>query len=287
MKLFRVGLGLLCLVSLPLSVQAQNNTAATASTYMMNQGWINVNMGAAPNTQRWYAYGVVAGRSYCAEGIAEKTPTATGVGSYDGETSVFRADGTTLIGRVDDSVAEPGNSGTGAPGNGVPFNPGRVCYIAPATETNFIRVGNLNFGATVRSYQWRVIETTQFCPWFFSGSGFEAFILIKNTTNRDVRATVTLRDAAGTVLGTQAGTAPANGSFNLQVSAAPPTGFGLTAASGSVEIVYGPTVAPGPSFTNLLSVGAPGSLIANVTTLSFVSGVSFDTPAAPRQDWTR
>ena len=64
-------------------------------------------------------------------------------------------------------------------------------------------------------------------------------------------------------------------------------GLAARIADDHLEIVYGPTVAPGPSFTNLLSVGAPGSLIANVTTLSFMSGVSFDTPAAPRQDWTR
>jgi hypothetical protein len=282
MKLLRVGLGLTCLMALPLSARAQNNTPATASIYQTNQGWINVSTGAAPNTERWYRYGVVAGRSYCAEGAAEVTPTATGPSSYDGETSVFRADGTTLIGRANDAITEPGNSDTG--GVAVPPNPGRVCYVAPATEVNFIRVGNVGLGATPTAYQWRVVETTQFCPWFFSGSGFEAFILIRNTTSTDVSATVTLRDTAGTVLGTQTGTVPANGSFNLQVSAPPPVGFGLASASGNVTIAYGPTVGGN---INGVSSGAPGALIANVTSLSFGQGVSFDTPAGPRQDWTR
>ena len=63
--------------------------------------------------------------------------------------------------------------------------------------------------------------------------------------------------------------APGNGSYNLQVSAAPPVGFGLTAASGGVYVAHD---------------GPPGSLTANVTSLSFGSGVSFDTPASPRQD---
>jgi hypothetical protein len=44
----------------------------------------------------------------------------------------------------------------------------------------------------------------------------------------------------------------------------------LTSASGSVQIAH---TAP------------PGGLIANVTSLSFASGVSFDTPASPRQDF--
>jgi hypothetical protein len=30
--------------------------------------------------------------------------------------------------------------------------------------------------------------------------------------------------------------------------------------------------------------GPPGSLVVNVTSLSFTLGVSFDTPASPRQD---
>jgi len=285
MKVLRVGLGLLCLVLIPLSVQAQNNTAGTASTYALNQGWINVNMGAAPNTQRWYAYSVVAGRSYCAEGSAELTPTNTGSSSYDGETAVFRADGTTQIGKVDDVVAEPGGTGGGA--LFATFNPGRVCYIAPASETNFMRVGSLGLGTSTTSFRWRVVETTLFCPWFFSGSGFEAFILIKNTTGTAISATVTLRDPTGATLGTQTGTVPANGSFNLQVSAAPPTGFGLPSASGNVTIAFGPTVTNPSGYNNFMSSGAPGALIANVTSLSFGQGVSFDTPAAPRQDWTR
>ena len=48
-----------------------------------------------------------------------------------------------------------------------------------------------------------------------------------------------------------------------------PTGFGISLASGGVSIAHD---------------GPPGSLIANVTSLSFSTGVSFDTPASPRQD---
>jgi hypothetical protein len=54
------------------------------------------------------------------------------------------------------------------------------------------------------------------------------------------------------------------------VSAPSPTGFALTSAAGGVQIAHN---------------GPPGALIANVTSLSFGSGVSFDTPASPRQDF--
>ena len=81
---------------------------------------------------------------------------------------------------------------------------------------------------------------------------------------------MTLYNPAGAPLGTQTGTVPINGSYNLQVSAASPTGFGLTSANGGVQIAHN---------------GPPGALIANVTSLSFGSGVSFDTPASPRQDF--
>ena len=70
------------------------------------------------------------------------------------------------------------------------------------------------------SFRIRIIDTTLFCPWFFSGSGFEAFVLVKNTTNTARAATVTLYSPTGVSLGTQSGMAPINGSYNLQVSAA-------------------------------------------------------------------
>ena len=80
-----------------------------------------------------------------------------------------------------------------------------------------------------------------------------------------------LSSAAGSTVGApRTGSVPANGSFNLQVSAASPNGFGLAAATGGVWIAHD---------------GPPGSLIVNVTSLGFWSGVSFDTPAAPRPDF--
>ena len=276
MKRIRFLLGV-CLVMVPLSASAQvNTTAGNASPYKPGEGWINVNIDAA-NLQRWYGYDVVAGRSYCVEGVSESTPTAV---SYDGDTYIYRGDGTTQIAGNDDYFTETSGGG------GLFVNPGRVCYISDENGSHLARLSNHNLGTNTRSYRWRVEDTTLFCPWFFSGSGFEAFVLIRNTTASAIKATVTLRNTAGAVVGPpQTATVPANGSFNLQVSAAPPNGFGLAAASGSVEIAYGSTQAFAPGASSNWAAGAPGSVVANVTSLSFGQGVSFDTPANPRQDW--
>jgi hypothetical protein len=172
--------------------------------------------------------------------------------------TVYRADGTTILGGSDDANDEPSATLLS-----------RFCYVPTVTEANFANV-TLGGSGTAGGFRFRVVETTLFCPWFFSGSGFEAFILVKNTTGAAHTATVTLSSPSGATVGSpRTGTAPANGSFNLQVSASPPTGFGLASANGGVIIAHD---------------GPPGSLIANVTSLSFTSGVSFDTPAAPRQD---
>jgi hypothetical protein len=255
-----------CVVMAPLTASAQNTIPGLATTLQVGQGWIDVNMDGA-NQGRFYKYQVFQGRSYGVEGITEKAPTSTSAGG--GQTHVYRADATTSLGLSLNSSAEPG---------GGPQNPGRVCYFAPASELNFMLVGNYPFDGTVRSYRWRVVETTQFCPWFFSGNGFEAFILVRNTTYKPLRVIVTLRDTAGAVLGTRVAIVQANASFNSQVS--DPAGFNLPSASGNVEIAYGPDN-PGSDG------GGPGAVIANVTSLSFGLGVSFDTPAGPRVDYSR
>ena len=276
MKKIRVVFGLSCLVLLPLAASAQNNTPLTAATYVNGQGWINVNVAGPPDNLRWYRYGVVGGHSYCAEQVADKTPTT----SQDGYVEVRRENRTTVIASGDDvagASVEPGFD------NEIK-NPARVCYVAPATENNYVQVSNC-CGAvpaiTPNTYQFRVVDTTLYSPWFFSGSGYEAFILLRNTTAAELRVTVTLRSPAGVVLGTQTATVNGGSSYNLLVSAAPPTGFGLATASGTVEVAF---QGSGVSAT---FAGAAGSLVGTVTSLSFGQGVSFDTPMGPRQDWQR
>jgi hypothetical protein len=247
-------LTMLALVLLPLPALAENNTAVLAKNVLIGSVSTDA-LGAAPADQNWFRYQVKSGRSYCVEVDNGEAETSI----RDTVLDVYAADATTVLGHNDDVADEPSASLLS-----------RVCYIAATSEDNLAKVtaGPTGTAGTLRI---RVVDTTFFCPWFFSGSGFEAFVLIKNTTATARNATVTLYAPNGTTVGTPlSGSAPANGSFNIQVSAAPPTGFGLTSASGSVQIAH---TAP------------PGGLIANVTSLSFGSGVSFDTPASPRQDF--
>jgi hypothetical protein len=211
-------------------------------------------LGGPPNDQTGYRYHVESGRSYCVEVDNGRSD----VSIRDTAVTVYAPDLVTIRGGSDDFADDPS----------APLL-SRFCYIAPATEDN---VANVTAGAqgTPGGFRIRVVDTTLFCPWFISGNGFEAFILIKNTTAAAHSVTVRLRGANGLAVGTaRPGIAPANGSFNLQVSASGANGFALSSASAGVLIAHD---------------GPPGGVIANVTSLNFGSGVSFDTPVAPRLD---
>jgi uncharacterized repeat protein (TIGR01451 family) len=234
-----------------------NNVAANAKDLLIGSTSSD-SIGSAPDDHNWFRYRVSAGRSYCLEVDNGRPDTSV----RDPFLSVYHADATTLVGSDDDIADEPGGGKLS-----------RVCYIATASEDNLADV-TPGASGTPGGIRVRVVETTLFCPWLgplFSGSGFESFILIKNTTGTTHGATVTLTGVGGTTLGTpQSGTVPGNGSYNLQVAAAPPTGFGLSGVSAGVPIAHD---------------GPPGSMIANVTTLNFGSGVSYDTPMVPRLDF--
>jgi hypothetical protein len=231
-----------------------NDTVASAAAMLIGPTYQD-SLGPAPNQQNWFRFNVRAGRSYCVEVDNGRSD----VSIRDTMLGVYHADASGLVGANDNIADEPGAALLS-----------RVCYIAAATEENLAKV-TAGAGGSDGGFRIRAVETTLFCPWFFSGGGFEAFILTRNTTNTAHNVTVRLASAAGSAVGApRTGMVPANGSFNLQVSAAPPDGFGLAAASGGVWIAHD---------------GPPGSLIVNVTSLGFSSGVSFDTPAAPRPDF--
>jgi uncharacterized repeat protein (TIGR01451 family) len=235
-----------------------NNTSANAKDVLIGSTSTDT-IGPAPNDHNWFRFGVQTGRSYCVEVDNGKTDVSV----RDSVLSVYRPDGSTLIGGNNDIADEPGGPLLS-----------RVCYIANVSEDNLADVTS-GAGGTAGGFRVRVVETTLFSPWLgplFSGSGFESFILMKNTTGAAHNVTVTLTGSNSAFVGTLSNAAPANGSFNIQVSAAPPVGFGLSGTSASVIIAHD---------------GPPGALIANVTTLNFGSGVSYDTPAVSRQDYRK
>jgi hypothetical protein len=257
MKTTRVIAAALSLLAVPLVASAQNTTIGNSASLAINGKSKYQFMDGAANLNTFYSWIVIPGKSYCVEtegGEFERTIVDTVL-------TVFAQDTTTVIGSNDDAPELQNWRGS------------RVCYTATGSgqQVNFGRVAPFGGTSPGQYYQIRVVENSLYSPWFFTGSGFEAFILIKNTTSATYAGVVTLFNPNGTVLATSASLAiPANGSLNLQLSAAAPVGFGLTAGNGGVR---------------LTSNAALGALVANVTSLSFGQGVSFDTPMTPKTDW--
>ena len=101
-----------------------NNTPGSAKPVLVGSTSNDV-IGAAPSDENWFRFGVQGGRSFCVEVDNGKGDTSI----RDTILSVYRADGTTIIGDDDDITGEPG---------GVLLS--RVCYVAPASEDNVARV---------------------------------------------------------------------------------------------------------------------------------------------------
>src|SRR5205807_3374431 len=121
---------------------------------------------------------------------------------------------------------------------------------------NYIRV--THFVPTV-NLQIRITDTTLFCPWFFTGATYNAFSLIRNTTNSSVNVNWYYRDANGVILLSVSTTLSANGS----VSYNPVSAANLINVQGTIELTHN---------------GAEGAIVANTTVLSGASGLSFDAP---------
>jgi hypothetical protein len=251
-----VGLALVVCCLFPLSTFAQNVDAAHAAPFPIGQPAVAMAFTGGSGTQaRWYVTGLtVFARSYCAE---------TGVfpeNAYEAANTlitVYRQDTTTVIGTNDDAF-------TSEPGTGVGS---RVCWVAPATEAAFVKVTwfSTTAPATPRFPTLRVVETTLWCPWFFIDGDYNAFTLLRNTTNAAVNVAVGWRDANGTVVGSALGAIPANGNIALSART-----YVTGATSGSVEVVH---------------TGSPEAIMGSTTTLSGTTGVGFDAPFGQRRPW--
>jgi hypothetical protein len=207
-------------------------------------------------TDRWYIIGyVIAGRSYCAETQAGvHFDTSASAGLTDSTLTVYQGNGTTVIGANDDaSNTEPAAALLS-----------RVCYVAPATDANYIKVTSLSGTFNVRV---RIVETTLFSNWFYLGGDYGAFTLIRNTTSTSVGYTINWRNASGAIVATTTGTLSGNGSTFVN---ARNFAGAVAAGSGTVEIVHN---------------GPPDAIMATTTVLSSTTGLSFDTYFAKRQPW--
>jgi hypothetical protein len=198
---------LMGLLMLPCSSWAQNTTSGGAYS-IVPAGVAPMDFLDSTDTQRWYQFTAVSGRSYCAATQA-------------GWINIFGT--TTLIVSNDDTSNEPRG-----------FRLSRACFIAPASERAYIRVTRF-FSSEDFSFSLHVSESTLFSNWFFVGGDYSAFTLIRNTTNSTVPYTVNWRNSAGAVVATTSGTLAANG---LATHDARGFSGALGAGSGTVEIVH-------------------------------------------------
>jgi len=251
--------GILCLLStVATPLLAQNTTTGASYGYVVGQGPINVFFGntAGTDTERWYTIGLIQGKSYC-------FTTGRGNSEYNVDVDLT----IDLIQIVGGTVVASFDGVSGDPAVGDNSRWDRGCVIAPATQSYYVRLHKC-VCATGRTgnVQFDVTDTTIHSPWWFISnvSGYDAFIELANTTTTAIAATVTVRSAAGATVASQNVNIPSGGNTALSVTTL--TG-GLSSGSGSVQVAHN---------------GPAGALVGNVTTLSAVTGLSFDSPFVSR-----
>jgi hypothetical protein len=240
--------------------RADNTTAANANFIFM--GEVQEDVVQIGTLERWYKVELISGRSYCFYVWAPSSDPSEAPVNLD--SNIFLDDGVTTAPGQTAGFAEPTTE--------VSSHNGDVQRIIPTSSQTFrYRVVQGTGPANPITIHVLVLETTQFSPWYFrsAANGYDGFIEMRNSTDDIVSVTVTVYTATGTVPGTPSTVAiNANGTALMQVStpgfAVPPDSF------GSVQIAHN---------------GAPGAITANLTTLSAMTGLSFDAPFTPRMTW--
>lgn len=248
---------------LPHTASGQNVNAATAQNVVVGQSpWFFEISDAVP--YRWYVFTARQGRSYCVESMADPHYENGLNGPADTGVTLYRANGTTVIGANDDAVDEPLSGRNFVTSEGA-FGLSRACFEAPASEHVFIAATGFNAGTNF--YAARVVETTLFSNWFFVGGDYHSYTLLRNTTSTSASYRVNWRNSAGTVIESFSGVLAPNGSTFLDARSFATL---LSAGNGTVEIVHD---------------GSPDALVASSTILSVTTGLSFDSPFLRRAPW--
>jgi len=158
------------------------------------------------------------------------------------------------------------NVGAGTLGEGFPKGGLGSTFTSTTDNAGFIRI--VNQAASTQTATVIVLDTTLASPWYFvsPGGGYDAYVEVRNHSTSFVSTTIRAYAASGTLAGSTTVSLPANGNTVVTVSS-----LGVSTGSGSVTITH-----------NAL----PGSIVANTTTLSVTTGLSFDSPFAPRMVWS-
>lgn len=230
----------------PVQLFAQNVSAGHAAHLTIGQQAVVQDL-ANSASQGWFDFQARAGRSYCVSvTFSQMSQLRAGMTQGDPNVTVYQMDGTTVVATNDDIDTEPDAS-----------LQSRACFIWPNVAiTGYIKVAQSQDIAN--TYDVRIIETTMFCPWFFIGGDYNAFTLIRNTTDTAVNYTINWRNSGGTIVGTTNGAIAGNGNvaLNARTFVNP-----ATTVNGGIEIVHD---------------GSEDALKASTTTLSGTTGLSFD-----------
>jgi hypothetical protein len=200
----------------------------------------------------------VGGRSYCVEAGNSEAPYA----------EKFFAVG--LFVYAGNQVTELANAGNDVQTEPLARGLARACWIPTLSEENFIDLTPVPLGGPIVSsiVALRFVETTLFCPWFFIAGDYNAFTLIRNTTNTVAQGVVvTWRDPIGAQVGTTTVSIHPNGTLILNARDFVNPAI---ASNGSVEIAHR---------------GALDELKGSTTTISGSSGLSFDALFERRTPW--
>jgi len=232
-----------------------NTTAATAANVPWGQSFLASVNGAS---QFWYRLHVESPRSYCVEtGQPDHSFFADKVVRTD--LTVYRTDGTTEITTNGGFAAEPVNGALVL---------SRACFVAPFGGNDvFVKIFGLPTYPAA-SPRIRFVETTLFCPWFFVAGDYNAFSLIRNTSDSELSGVVVTWNGLN---GAQAGTT---------IVSIPPDGTVILNARDFVN----PATFSNGSIT-IAHPGSPEQLIASTTTLSATTGLGFDAVFTQREPW--
>jgi len=230
----------------PATAQALNDTCANAHVRPIGYQFTSTGSGI----DRFYRFFATSGLSY-------HVSTAP-VGANDGvvelcDVAVY-ADNTCAT-----EIATAGDEDTndlGGDGDG---------FVATASQAHSVGIFH-SVEATAFACAAIIQETTLFSPWFFreAANGYDGFVEIRNNDTVAINGVVvTAFTSSGAAAGSTTIAIPGNGTALVQVSAlgVPATGF------GSVRIA---------------TPQKPGTIVANITTLSGVTGLSFDAPFSRR-----
>ncbi len=194
-------------------------------------------------------------RSYCAEVGAHISGAQDPDENYDPSVTVYLANGTTVLTSNANTGQEP-DSNLGS----------RACFIATIDGNHFVRVTDVGTG--IHTFNVRVVETTLWASWFFIGGDYSAFTLLRNTTTENVSYTMRWRNTAGTMVGTTSGSVGNNAAIGINAKS-----FVVNQSlnfNGTVEIAH---------------TGSPDALVGQVTSLSAVTGLGFDSMLFQRKVW--